>query len=450
MFGSSKGSVITAFAALQRRLVPCRRSVAAPPVAALCAAVAVCLCGAAPAHAFVYWAESGSPGLGRADLDGSNQTQDFLEGTINASGVALDGAHIYWSNRGGNSIGRANLDGSGADQNFITGALAPDSVAIGGGFVYWNNFPDPAHSSIGRANLDGSSPNQNLISFPFPASQSFSPRSLAADDAHVYWRGGAIGRANLDGTGATQTFIPLPVRGAGTVAIAGGQIYWGTGTSIGRANVDGTNVNENFLSVATPITSLAVDATHVYWTSNNHAIGRANLDGTSQEPSFITCVGISSGVAVDALSAPPPSPFPPCRTLPPAPIVRLPGPTPPAPPIPPISPPPALTASIRGKSPFRVKVPNGAAVFPMTISCPSGTTTCTAALTLRSRGARPRTLSKKTVTVAAGTRLTARMSLSTSARRLLSRRRSLRATLTITARRGATRVAKFFTGRLVK
>jgi hypothetical protein len=426
-----------------------RRSVAARCVVALCVA-AVCLCSAAPADAFVYWANSVSQGLGRADLDGSNQTRDFIDGTINASGVAVDGAHIYWSNRGGNSIGRANLDGSGADQNFITGAQLPDSVAVDGAHVYWNN--NTSLRSIGRANLDGSSPDQTFISQPsfgvFPVGNDFGTNSIAVDAAHIYWAGGSrIGRANLDGTAASLAFITL-TNGARSVSVDATHIYWGSGHTIGQANIDGSGVNEGFIGVSGLVEGLAVDAAHIYWTSPSNAIGRANLDGTNPEPTFITCVAVSTGVAVDSLSSPAPSPFPGCPGLPRPPLApaaaSAPGPTSTGKPSA-----AALTPSIAGKSPFKTKVAHGLAVFPITISCPKGSSACTATLTLRTNDTRRRLLAKDKVAVRAGTRRTVRMRLGSSARRLLSRRRSLRAKLAITARQGATHMTRSFIGRLV-
>ena len=89
--------------------------------AALAASAAV----AAPAGAFVYWAnQSGGSGttIGRAETDGTGATQDFITGVSAPIGVAIDGAHIYWANEKTNSIGRANLDGSVPNQSFITGA----------------------------------------------------------------------------------------------------------------------------------------------------------------------------------------------------------------------------------------------------------------------------------------------------------------------------------------
>jgi virginiamycin B lyase len=157
---------------------------------------------AAPADAFVYWANSGTNSIARANLDGTGADQSFITGANAPEGVAVDGAHIYWANRA--TIGRANLDGTGANQDFITGAPNPSGVAVDGAHVYWANSQG---GTIGRANLDGTDVNQNFIT------GAYAPAGVAVDGAHVYWTNwinatgtGAIGRANLDGTGAFQSF----------------------------------------------------------------------------------------------------------------------------------------------------------------------------------------------------------------------------------------------------
>ena len=114
--------------------------------------------------------------------------------------MAVDAAHVYWANSGTGAIGRANLDGTGANQSFITGASSPIGVAVDTAHVYWAN----SGAAIGRANLDGTGANQSFIT------GASNPIGVALGAAHVYWANsgtGAIGRANLDGTGANQSFI---------------------------------------------------------------------------------------------------------------------------------------------------------------------------------------------------------------------------------------------------
>jgi hypothetical protein len=43
-------------------------------------------------------------------------------------GVAVAGNHIYWADSESNTIGRANLDGTRVNPSFITGASVPCGI----------------------------------------------------------------------------------------------------------------------------------------------------------------------------------------------------------------------------------------------------------------------------------------------------------------------------------
>src|SRR5437764_7017721 len=135
-------------------------------------AVATCAiaCGmAAPAHAYVYWTTVGagfsSDGttLGRADQDGSAANHALINTASGPAGVTVDGSHIYWANSQTNSIGRANLDGSSPSPQFIphatTASAGPTNVAVDSAHVYWTD----GTRYIGRAKLDGTSPQPHFI-----------------------------------------------------------------------------------------------------------------------------------------------------------------------------------------------------------------------------------------------------------------------------------------------
>jgi hypothetical protein len=53
--------------------------------------------------------------------------------TLTASVTILSGgaSHIYWTNSATSAIGRANLDGTAVNQSFISGASSPIGVAVG-------------------------------------------------------------------------------------------------------------------------------------------------------------------------------------------------------------------------------------------------------------------------------------------------------------------------------
>ncbi len=163
-------------------------------------------CGVAVDSHFIYWANTGfgsGTTVGRANLDGSNPI-DFIAGGSGPCGVAVDGQHIYWANNASGTIGRANLDGTDITQDFIPNAgTTPCGVAVDGSHIYWaNSF---GGSTIGRANLDGSDVQPSFIS-DLP-----SPCGVAVGGGFIYWAevaGGAVGRASLDGSNVQTDLIP--------------------------------------------------------------------------------------------------------------------------------------------------------------------------------------------------------------------------------------------------
>ena len=270
-------------------------------------ALLVSLSVVSPVSAYVYWsnaycgANCTPTTLGRSNLDGSGQVEDFVKGADDPIGVAVDAEHVYWANSGTKSIGRANHDGSAPTSNFVRlgsdKRSIPDGVAVGGGHIYWT---DEGTQSIGRANLDGSDPNPSFIT------GASDPSGIALDGNHIYWAnafGNDIGRANLDGTGVNEAFIndagvPSGVDG---VAVDADHIYWSEyiAGEIGRANLNGSGINHDFIKNAGEPGMIAVDGQHIYWADPiDNQIRRANLDGSSVVPNFAAASG-PSGVAVD-------------------------------------------------------------------------------------------------------------------------------------------------------
>ncbi len=171
-------------------------------------------CGVAVDSAHVYWNNYSLPGIGRADLDGNNVVQNFIQSGVNPQHPSVDAGHVFWSNKGFNcsnpppsgcTIGRADIDGNPFDQSYITGTDEPPAgTATDGTHVYWGN----GFNTIGRANVDPpANPDPNFI-------PNVSACAVAVDGAHIYWAdygnttdGGWIGRANLDGTDVREQFI---------------------------------------------------------------------------------------------------------------------------------------------------------------------------------------------------------------------------------------------------
>jgi hypothetical protein len=168
-----------------------------------------------PADTHIYWTNSGTrttPGttIGRADINGapSSVNQSFITGADEPTGIAVDSNFIYWANTGTNTIGRANIDGTGTpNPSFITGANLPTGIEVDSNFIYWVNS-GTSPNTIGRANINGTSPDQNFITV-----NGFSS-GVAVDNTYIYWSNsgtmpGTIGRANKanpDGT-VNQSFV---------------------------------------------------------------------------------------------------------------------------------------------------------------------------------------------------------------------------------------------------
>jgi virginiamycin B lyase len=268
-------------------------------IVGLLAAAIAALALPASAGAFVYWTNSATGAIGRANLDGSSQDQGFVLGAHAPTGVAVDGEHAYWTNFNG-TIARANLDGTGVDESFIAGANSPAGIAVDSAHIYWTNFNA---GSIGRAKLDGTGADESFIT------GVVNPAGVAVDGAHVYWvnyttgAGATIGRANLDGSSPNSSFITGANFPAG-VAVDGAHVYWSNynADAIGRANLDGTGADQAFITGADHPFNIALDGPRLYWAnSGNNTIGRATVDGSTPSQAFVTGASVPLGVAADSL-----------------------------------------------------------------------------------------------------------------------------------------------------
>jgi virginiamycin B lyase len=232
--------------------------------------------GAPPGR--LYW--SGDD-IWAANLDGTNP-QDLLPAFEPTIGVAVDSSHVYWINTNTNAVRRADPDGSNP-QDLVPGqlALADSGLAVDASHLYWTNFND---GTIRQANLDGSNPQVIVTG-------QATPFGIAVDASHLYWTNegdGTIWRANLDGTNAQSI-----VQGEGqtslfAVAVDATHLYW-TNRSQGtvkRADLDGINP-QTLLGGQNQPQAIAVDGNFVYWSilgDQNGEISRANLvDGTNPQ-----------------------------------------------------------------------------------------------------------------------------------------------------------------------
>ena len=82
-------------------------------------------CGVAVDGAHVFWAEANPGTVARANLDGTGVNENFITGDPGGPcGVALDGTHVLFNNGATDGsglfwLGRANLDGSSATTEFL-------------------------------------------------------------------------------------------------------------------------------------------------------------------------------------------------------------------------------------------------------------------------------------------------------------------------------------------
>ena len=253
---------------------------------------------------FVYWADSGTGKIQRANLDGSN-IQDIVTGLDDPYSIALDGTarKIYWTDYRRSKIQRANLDGSNM-QDIVTRLGFPYGIAldVAAGKVYWT---DEGPDKIQRANLDGSN-----IQDVFIVRGLGNPKSIALDVAagKMYWTTAwteKIQRANLNGTNLQDLVTPrlAGLGGPSDIAldVAAGKMYWTNpfNHKIQRANLNGTNI-ETLVSGGRPYgIALDVAAGKMYWTNwHTDKIQRANLDGSNVEDFVTTGLVSPTGIAL--------------------------------------------------------------------------------------------------------------------------------------------------------
>jgi hypothetical protein len=118
------------------------------------------------------------------------------------------------------SIRRAAKDGSRID-TIVDGLGHPTAIALGEDAVYFNDA-NSAQNGVARADLDGS---QRVTLAPVDA------RSIAVDAHAVYFDDGDSIQAVPKAGGAMRT-VATGLKSPGTLAIAGGNVYWVDGTSV--------------------------------------------------------------------------------------------------------------------------------------------------------------------------------------------------------------------------
>ena len=266
----------------------------------------------------VYWTDTGSDNIRRANLDGSNP-EVLVTGLPSPCGLALDpvGGKMYWTGgwQGGMKISRANLDGTGIE-DLLAGMSDPRGIAldVAAGKMY---FSSEDNDMIRRANLDGTGIETILTNVPF-----CQHLDLDLTAGKIYWtdiQNYTIERANLDGSGretlltgpgGPDWWYPVGIE----LDVAAGKMYWADSQAdfLCRANLDGSGVEQFSLRPpADPApTDLALDPVggKLYWTNmvDNKGVWRANMDGTLSNRESIVSAGMTYPSAIEVIPVPEP------------------------------------------------------------------------------------------------------------------------------------------------
>ncbi|MFN8217867.1 MAG: hypothetical protein U0R71_14830, partial [Solirubrobacterales bacterium] len=96
---------------MTRRSPAARASLRRLALALTLSLLALAAFGAAGASAHLYWTGTLGTSVNRTTTTGAEETQEWVKGGKYPVGVAVDADHVYWANSGTNSIGRANLAG---------------------------------------------------------------------------------------------------------------------------------------------------------------------------------------------------------------------------------------------------------------------------------------------------------------------------------------------------
>ena len=129
----------------------------------------------------MYWTDSGTDKIQRANLDGSNIQDIVTTGLRTPTSIALDlvNGKMYWADAGTDTIQRANLDGSNIEDIVTTGLRTPKGIAVDpeAGKVYW---ADAGTDKIQRANLDGSNIEDIVTGLKTPTGIALSIPQIAS------------------------------------------------------------------------------------------------------------------------------------------------------------------------------------------------------------------------------------------------------------------------------
>ena len=248
----------------------------------------------------MYWLDSGTDKIQRADLDGDN-IEDLVTGLRTPLGIAIAGDKMYWTDGGTNKIQRADLNG-GNVEDLVTGLNKPVGIAIAGDKVYW---VDSDTDKIQRADLDGSN-IEDLITTGLDI-----PVGIAIAGDKIYWTDNGtnkIQRADLNGGNVEDLVTGLAFPAGIALDIVGGKMYWTDrqARKIQRADLGGSNVEDLITTGLTSPADIALDIAggKMYWVDRGTGkIQCANLalregENTRTVEDLVTELGVPSGIAL--------------------------------------------------------------------------------------------------------------------------------------------------------
>ncbi|AQT67770.1 Gluconolactonase [Anaerohalosphaera lusitana] len=151
-----------------------------------------------PGAGKVYWTDSASDTIERANLDGSNKEVLVSSGLAMPSGLELDVSEgkMYWVDTGNNHVRCANLDGT-QDEILVRSLDNPIDLKLDltNRKMYW---VDHGSGKLQRANLDGTRVEDVVTGLAYPGGIA-----LDLKDDKIYWTDfsyGHVARSDLDGS----------------------------------------------------------------------------------------------------------------------------------------------------------------------------------------------------------------------------------------------------------
>ena len=163
--------------------------------------------------------ELGSGFIRRYNIDGSPDPTwpgVPVNGTEEPPALAVDGSHLYWTNAGESKIGRSDLNGGSQEQDFVTAAAHPLGVAVDASHIYWSANQEilpNLGSDLYRYEVEADSSGHHLTDL---AVDSIDPDGIevqgvlgaSADGSYVYYvangvpDGGVLNSPNGNGESA--------------------------------------------------------------------------------------------------------------------------------------------------------------------------------------------------------------------------------------------------------